>query len=326
MNRAVKPIFLFSLPRSGSTLLQRIIAAHPLISTASEPWLLLPMIYALRREGTYAEYSHHTMQSALAEFVETMPDGRAGYLRELARFVTALYQSLSKEGDQYFLDKTPRYHLIVDDILTGFPDAKFVFLWRNPLAVIASSLETFGKGKWRLYDYRVDFYKGFETLHAAYVRNRANVHSLNYESLISTPEEELRRLFDYLELPGPIPDLNSFSKVKLSGGAGDPTGTRKYKSLSAEPLHKWKESLCNPVRRTWAERYVEWVGKDRLADMGYDIDSLREDQSSVPPAYRHLYSDLVRISYGVVSTLFETRVLTGNLRRLGDWKQVYPHL
>ncbi|MFZ5619806.1 MAG: sulfotransferase family protein [Pseudomonadota bacterium] len=325
MNQTVKPIFLFSLPRSGSTLLQRIIAAHPQISTASEPWLLLPMVYALRPEGAYAEYSHHTMQNALADFIAVLPEGRDGYLRELGRFATRLYQRMIKEGDRYFLDKTPRYHLIAEDVLAAFPEAKFIFLWRNPLAVVASSLETFGKGKWRLYDYRVDFYKGLEMLHAAYMRNRGRVHALTYERLVSTPVDELARLFEYLELPGDAPDINSFAKVKLSGSAGDPTGTKQYQNLSAEPLHKWKNSLCNPIRRAWARRYVEWIGRERLADMGYDLDVLREEQSKMPRTYRRLYSDTIRIGYGCVSTLLETHMFTEKLRRLPGWRYIYSH-
>ncbi|MBA3701438.1 MAG: sulfotransferase [Rubrobacteraceae bacterium] len=42
------PLFLLSLPRSGSTLAQRFLAAHDAIATASEPWILLPYFYTLR--------------------------------------------------------------------------------------------------------------------------------------------------------------------------------------------------------------------------------------------------------------------------------------
>lgn len=42
------PLFLLSLPRSGSTLAQRFLAAHDAIARASEPWILLPYLYTLR--------------------------------------------------------------------------------------------------------------------------------------------------------------------------------------------------------------------------------------------------------------------------------------
>ena len=50
---AIKPIFIFSITRSGSTLLQRVIAAHEGVATVSEPWVLLPYLYTLR-EGAWS--------------------------------------------------------------------------------------------------------------------------------------------------------------------------------------------------------------------------------------------------------------------------------
>jgi hypothetical protein len=46
MSARPTPLFLLSLPRSGSTLAQRILAAHAGIATTSEPWILLPYLYA----------------------------------------------------------------------------------------------------------------------------------------------------------------------------------------------------------------------------------------------------------------------------------------
>ncbi|MFV1990599.1 MAG: sulfotransferase, partial [Acidimicrobiales bacterium] len=49
----IRPAFLLSLPRSGSTLLQRLLGAHSMVATVAEPWLLIPPLYALRDEGVY---------------------------------------------------------------------------------------------------------------------------------------------------------------------------------------------------------------------------------------------------------------------------------
>src|SRR5688500_15750036 len=62
------PLFLLSLPRSGSTLAQRILAAHEAIATASEPWILLPYLYTLRERGAYAEYNHRVLVRAVEDF------------------------------------------------------------------------------------------------------------------------------------------------------------------------------------------------------------------------------------------------------------------
>ncbi|MBT8101022.1 MAG: sulfotransferase, partial [Gammaproteobacteria bacterium] len=52
----LRPVFLLSLPRSGSTLLQRMLMTHPAISSVPEPWLLLPIFYPRRTSGHSAEY------------------------------------------------------------------------------------------------------------------------------------------------------------------------------------------------------------------------------------------------------------------------------
>ncbi|MGH3139020.1 MAG: sulfotransferase, partial [Gaiellales bacterium] len=88
---SVRPVFVFSLPRSGSTLLQRMVATHPEIATASEPWILLPQLYALRETGIVAEYGHRTAARAIADFGDSLPGGRDDYLDEVRRSALALY-------------------------------------------------------------------------------------------------------------------------------------------------------------------------------------------------------------------------------------------
>src|SRR5680860_1089325 len=146
---AVSPLFLMSLPRAGSTLLQRVLAAHPAISTCSETWLLLPLVLALREQGIYTGYSHQTARRALAAFCAELPDGEQSYLDAVAAMATSMYHQASDPGAESFLEKTPRYHLIVDEILRMFPTTRPVVLWRNPLAVVASVQETWSRACWR---------------------------------------------------------------------------------------------------------------------------------------------------------------------------------
>lgn len=69
----ITPLFLFSLPRSGSTLAQRMLAAHPAVATVTEPWILLPFLYARKEEGVYAEYRHDHLRPILLETVLAEP-------------------------------------------------------------------------------------------------------------------------------------------------------------------------------------------------------------------------------------------------------------
>ena len=79
MGEPPTPIFIFSLPRAGSTLLQRMLAAHDAIASAPEPTFLLPLLYTLKDRDVYAAYSHELVVWAIEDFAAT-PNGRADYL------------------------------------------------------------------------------------------------------------------------------------------------------------------------------------------------------------------------------------------------------
>ena len=292
-----RPLFLLSLPRSGSTLVQRVLAAHEEISTAPETWLLLPQIYALRERGAFAEYSQTSGACAIREFAERLPNGRADYDEELRRFVLALYAKASRGKGTYFLDKTPRYHFIAQDLFGLFPDAKVVFLWRNPLSVVASIAETWGRGRWNVGRWRGDLFDGIANLIAAYEAHPDRAYAVRYEDLVGGPSEAWQTLFEYLNLTFDASLLTEFPSVDLEARMGDPTGTKRYRALSTESLDKWKATLRTPVRKRWSKGYLRWIGAERLAVMGYDLEELLRELEAVPSSPRRLGSDVARASY-----------------------------
>jgi hypothetical protein len=319
------PLFLLSLPRSGSTLAQRILAAHEPIATASEPWILLPYLYTLRERGIYAEYSHRVLVQAVEDFCTVLPGGRNDYVAEVRRLALRLYDRASPNGARYFLDKTPRYHLISDEIVTTFPNGKYLFLWRNPLAVVASIMETWAGGTWNLYRFKVDLFDGIENLVRTYERHEDRVHAVRYEALITRPEETWGDVFRYLDLPFDRSALGRFGNIELVGRWGDHSGTKKYTEVSADPLESWKRTLNNPVRKAWCRRYLRWIGRDRLAVMGYDLDALIADLDSVPMSYRRVGSDVGRGCWGLVRDLSEPKILAQKLSKLPEWNRIHVH-
>jgi hypothetical protein len=165
-----QPIFLLSLPRSGSTLVQRALATYPEVATTSEPWLMLSLLAPLRR-GTPGDVGwQRTLNTAVAEFVAELPGTRRQYLDSASRLATELYGEAAGGSARYFLDKTPPYHWIVDELFEAFPDGRFIFLWRNPIAVASSVFETWCGGHWRPDRYSGALFSGIEHLVAAYER------------------------------------------------------------------------------------------------------------------------------------------------------------
>lgn len=83
----VTPVFLFSLPRAGSTLVQRILASHPAIAATAEPWFLLPLLSTYANIEVSAEYVHRAAKAGISDFVNTLPQGFDTYAEELREFV-----------------------------------------------------------------------------------------------------------------------------------------------------------------------------------------------------------------------------------------------
>jgi hypothetical protein len=293
---SIRPIFLLSLPRSGSTLVQRVLAGHERIATAAEPWVLLPHLYATREAGIAAEYTQPIAARAIAEFVHGLPAGERDYREAIHDFAIDLYSRAAGEDATYFLDKTPRYHYVVEDLFDTFPEAKFIFLWRHPLAVVASIVETWTKGRWNVDRWQGDL-RGIAPLVDAYVEHRAGAIAVRYEDLVRDPGATWPAVFEHLELPFDTELLTGFGEVRFEGSMGDPTGVHRYSTISAEPVDKWRTTVRNPYRKRWCREYLRWIGADRLAEMGYDLDALLDELDDVGTSARSVASDAVHGGY-----------------------------
>jgi hypothetical protein len=310
---AIQPIFIFSVSRSGSTLVQRIIAAHEGVATVSEPWLLLPYVYSFRRGGVDAEYVHPLMVDAIADFCKELPRGSDDYRDELRDCVLRLYEKAAGENAGYFLDKSPPYCLVAAEIMDLFPDGKFIFLWRNPLSIVASMIETWEP--WRPTLSPGDLFTGLPRLVAAFSEGATRAYSVRFEDLVAGDEAEWRRLTSYLGIEFEPDALRRFSEVALNGRMGDPTGVERYSTLSSEPSQKWKRTLANPLRRAWCRRYLRYLGNERLAVMGYDCERIIWELNSQPTCMDSLIPDLGRLIKDVAKE--PIRVRTRN-RKIGS--------
>jgi hypothetical protein len=323
-NDQVKPVFIFSLPRSGSTLTQRVLAAHELAATVSEPWVLLPLMYSMRFPGVFAEYNHHVMTLAIGDLMRELPNHKVDYYEAIRVFALNVYSRLCNNGEIYFIDKTPRYHIISQDIVNAFPDGKFIFLWRNPLAVAASIIETWGHGKWSIYRFRIDLYDGLAALCETYQHSREKLSAFRYEDLVDS-EKEWQRMFSVVGLNFDPAAVAEFTSTRLEGGMGDPTGTVAYKNISRAPLDKWRETMANPLRKRWCKKYLAWVGEERLALMGYDYADLKQQIDGIPFSMRYLFSDLLCMPLGFMYCLLEPYVLIQKFKSILKRRYIHVH-
>ena len=305
---AIQPIFIFSAVRSGSTLVQRIVAAHDGVATVSEPWLLLPLASTLRRTGVDGGYLHPLTVDAIEDFCTQLPGGSDEYMGELRRLALRLYEKAAGEDARYFIDKSPPYCFVAQEIMRMFPDGKFIFLWRNPLSVVSSIIDTWEP--WRPTLFREDLFAGVPRLVDAYSANPGRAHAARFEDLLSGGGGHWERLMAYLDMDFEPDALWRFSKVELNGRMGDPTGAKRYSTLSSEPEQKWKATIANPLRKAWCRRYLNFIGNERLATMGYDLDLLTHEVDAQPTGRDSLASDLRRLIVDVAKEPIRVRART----------------
>ncbi len=244
----MKQVFIFSLPRSGSTLLQKLLMSHDKISSIAEPWMLLPFAYTLKDKGIKTEYGHQTASKGINNLINNLPNKDEDYLKELKKFVMSLYAKIAAPGSIYFLDKTPRYYQIIPFINRVFPDAKFIFLFRSPLSIMSSYIGAFRDNSIKRFDhFHRDLTQGPTLIANSYNLFKDKSILVTYESLVRNPEKVLNKVFDHLELTWDKSILASFAKQKLIYGSGYYSEAKKYCNITDDP-DKWKKTLNNSVR------------------------------------------------------------------------------
>ena len=281
-------LFIVSQPRAGSTLLQRILGCHSAIHTTAEPWIMLHPLYALRSTGLSAEYGASLAHTGLEEFLATIPSGRECYMEGVRRMYSHLYDcALEASGKQYFLDKTPRYYLVAQDLLEVFPEARVILLLRNPLAVLCSILSTWVKRRWLvLGQWEQDLLDAPRLLLQAREALGDRAIVVRYEDLVADPYPQVQRLCERLHLEF-LPEMIEYGRSGNPGWKlGDPTGVGQRSRPDASRASGWAKALSDPQVWRLAHDYLELLGPSTLNDLGYDYEGLWEE------IQRHRISDL----------------------------------
>jgi len=259
----------------------------------------------MRPEGVFSEYSHHACISAISDFVNKLPNKEADYYNAVRKFALSLYQTQGSGDEKYFLEKTPRYYLILDVLQKIFPDAKFIFLFRNPVQVMASVIETWGKGRLRMENYYVDLFKGPEKMAAGYNALKNNSVAVFYDDLVRNPENNLKRIFEYLELDYSSSILTRISQVKLDGRMGDKSGYSQYNEIEPDSIEKWKETFNTRFRKKILKTYIRGLSPRTLKTFGISQNQVIRDIDAVPTERWLYFQDRIHLLMGTLIRLLE---------------------
>jgi tetratricopeptide (TPR) repeat protein len=194
--RAPDPIFIVGMPRSGSTLIEQILAGHSQVEGTRE----LPDIQGLALELGITELRAGSPQ--FGEQVQRLTRDDLGALGERYMSQTRPYRL---RATPYFIDKTPSNYYHVGLIQLILPNARVIDVRRSPLACcFANFKQHFQAGVW--FSYSIDdiarYYRSYIELMAHFDKVLpGRVHRVHYEDLVRDLEGEVRKLLQYCGLP-----------------------------------------------------------------------------------------------------------------------------
>lgn len=270
-------MFLISLPRSGSTMFQRILAGHPDIATLPEPWFMLPISYLLKKKGVEADYNADLAQEAMDGFLSHIESTDELVVESIRAQAAVLYRkALQVGGRKIFLDKTPRYYNIILELYRIFPDARFVFLLRNPIAVYASMLTTWYDGNsadfFNSNNYKQDLLKGPGRLLEGIQRLGERAVVVHYEELVLKPQNVLQTLFNNLNLSY-VKDIHKYHKHPFKQSRfGDQVEIANHKEPIGFNVEKWRTTFEKIASKHLAIDYLEYLGPKVFQQLGYSYD------------------------------------------------------
>ena len=190
------PIFIVGLPRSGSTLLEQILASH----SAVEGTMELPDIAAIARELTPPGRKDQGV--AYPEVLASLEAESLAALGEDYLSRTAIQRKL---GRPHFIDKMPNNFNHIGLIQLILPNARIIDARRHPMAACFSSFKQhFARGQQFSYDLTDvgRYYADYVTImdHFDEVLP-GRIHRVIYEDLVEDMETQVHRLLDYCGLP-----------------------------------------------------------------------------------------------------------------------------
>ncbi|MER6825922.1 sulfotransferase [Streptosporangium sp. NPDC000563] len=283
-----RPIFILGCPRSGTTMLQLMLHAHPRVAIPPETRF---MVSAYQRRLQFGDLNDAAHRRELGEWVVDRRQSRFHEL-ELDRdevldqivggpptlgsaLGIVLRAYAARHGKPRWGDKRPSYFQYTDVLLRLFPDAQFVHLIRDGRDCVASLKEM----PWyngtvysavSAWAEAIDFAR-----HGAPKLPGGSYHELRYEDLTAEPEAHLRRLCEFLgeDFAPAMCDPGAMAGIAVP--ARKTWHARTFGEVTTARAGSWRDRL-DPGEISLCESVLG----DRLQTYGYELTGAPKAETS----------------------------------------------
>ncbi len=236
--------FIVGCSRSGTTLLQNLLASHPAIQSFPESHFFAMIISrGWRRKAGIADkrgvqrLGEFVSECRLTKLENLIPNNGFLVKAYVKAFVSILDEATLAGRKTCWIEKTPRHLHYIADIEKFIPEAKFIHLLRKGEDVVASLFEVSEKypDKWggpKSIDQCIERWKGDLDITLKY-QSRRNHFVVKYEEMVTETELVLKKIFSFLGFSNNM-NMEEFHNASHSGNT----------VLSWE---EWKQGASQPV-------------------------------------------------------------------------------
>jgi tetratricopeptide (TPR) repeat protein len=245
------PIFVVGLQRSGSTLIEQILASHPLIEGTAELTVMQLLWDRLGRIG--ALHGRGPFQELLLLTAKDMRKLGEEYLER-----TRAYRTTDKP---YFVDKLPANWMNVGLIRLALPNAKIIDARRHPMACGFSNFKqnyasgvTFSYSQEAIGHFYRDYLRFMDHMDSV---QPGTVHHLINERLIDEPEAETKKLLDFIGVPFDTACLEFYRNKRA---VQTPSAEQVRRPINRDGMAYWRhyEPWLGPLKDTLGEALETW--------------------------------------------------------------------
>ncbi|MDC0239589.1 tetratricopeptide repeat protein, partial [Candidatus Thioglobus sp.] len=227
----IRPIFILGMPRSGTSLVEQIIASHHAVHGAGELHTLNNLINPIVKDHSTND------KNSLSE--KTFLSIRQQYLDSLYSF---------NVPENVITDKMPINFRWIGFILLAFPEAKIVHLKRDAMAICWSNYKHYFSAKGLGFSYSMDDLAGYYGLYTDFMAfwhqlYSDKIYDICYEDLTTNQEKETRKLLEYCELDWDENCLEFHTNKRVVKTASKFQVREKMYQGSSEAWKKHKEYL-----------------------------------------------------------------------------------